>query len=303
MPFASGAMHELSYVPEVTYGVTPVTPAMKIFRNTSVGLKPAKQTFVSQEIRRDRQIRDVRHGTRGMTGPVSFELSYGDFDTILEAALFGTWATHTLKIGTTLKSLTLERRLTDVGRYQASVGCVINGFSLDLRPNAMVTGTFDFLGKDIAQSSVTKGAPTAVSDNPPFDAFTGAILEAGGAISSITAMSMSLSNGLSQAFVLGSPTAPQVIPGKANLTGSITAFFESETLMDKFINEGESALQITLDGAVGGDLVIQVPRIKFTDADMPVTTSDEGISLTMPWQAMLSAASATNLVLTRVPAA
>lgn len=302
MAFASGSQHGLSFVAETTYGSTPGTPTMKILRNTSVGLKVSKQTFASQEIREDRQIRDVRHGTKMVSGPVGFELSYGDFDTILESALFGTWTTNVLKVGTTLKGLTLERRFTDLTKFQAFTGCVPNNMSLNFAPNAMVTGTFDFVGKAMTPSGTSLGTPTAVADNPPFDAFTGAILEDGNAIASLTSVQLNLANGLTPAFVLGSAVSSQLMVGRANLTGTLTSFFESETLLNQFLNESESSLSITLEGAAGGDLLIEVPRIKYNDGDYAVTTGDEGILLTMPFQAMRDSSDATNLVITRTPA-
>lgn len=64
----------------------------QILRNTTVGLKLGKDTYQSKERRSDRQIADMRHGGRHVTGPVSGELSpktYGDF---FQALLRGTWA-------------------------------------------------------------------------------------------------------------------------------------------------------------------------------------------------------------------
>jgi hypothetical protein len=64
----------------------------QIIRNSSVTLKLAKDTYKSAERRSDRQIADMRHGTRHVTGAVDGELSpktYGDF---FQALLRGTWA-------------------------------------------------------------------------------------------------------------------------------------------------------------------------------------------------------------------
>ena len=82
----------------------------------------------------------------------------------------------------------------------------------------------------------------------------------------------------------------------------MTAFFESETLLNKFLSETESSLSVTLEGASGGDITILVPRIKYTAGDVDVTNADDGLLITMPFQAMRDSSEATNLKITRVPA-
>jgi hypothetical protein len=302
MAFSQGSRHGLSYVVESAYGTTPSTPTMKALRNTSVGLVASKDSFQSEEIRSDRQIVDLRHGTRQTGGDIGFELSYGAFDDLLESALQGAWSTNVLKAGTTLKSFTAERRFEDIAQYQVFTGCIVNTMSLTITPNAMVTGSFGILGKDASFSGSSLGNPTAAPTHPPFDAFTGALEEGGSAIATVTSIELNLDNGMSPAFVIGSAVTPQLIVGRSNLTGTITAYFDSLSLLNKFLNETESSLSVTLDGASGGDLVISIPRLKYSGGSNPVTGSTEAVMLSLPFQALRSAADGTNLVITRVPA-
>lgn len=89
---SDASRHALYYVAESTYGTTPATPTMKRLRHTGTTLGTAKSTNVSEELRPDRQIADFRHGTKQVGGDVSFELSYGSFDDLLQAVMLGTWA-------------------------------------------------------------------------------------------------------------------------------------------------------------------------------------------------------------------
>ena len=86
------------------------------------------------------------------------------------------------------------------------------------------------------------------------------------------------------------------------LSGQVTAWFESEALLNKFLNETESALVTTLEGASGGDLEINIPRIKYTGAAVDVQNADDGLLAVLPYQAMRDSSEATNLKLTRTPA-
>jgi hypothetical protein len=88
---STSSRHALYAIPEVTYGVTPATPAFVAVRHTGTTLGTTKSTHISEELRADRQISDFRHGTKQVGGDLKFELSYGSFDQLLEATLGGTW--------------------------------------------------------------------------------------------------------------------------------------------------------------------------------------------------------------------
>lgn len=89
---SDASRHKMSAIAEVTYGLTPATPALKIIRHTGTNLGLSKTTIVSEEIRPDRQIEDMRHGTKQIAGDIMAEVSYASHDDFLEAALCGTWA-------------------------------------------------------------------------------------------------------------------------------------------------------------------------------------------------------------------
>lgn len=123
MALSSGANTAISYVAEVTHGVTPNTPTMKTLRVTSRNINLQKQTLGSQERRADRQIADVRHGFQQVGGSLGFELSMESFDDWLEAALGGTWAT-----GATTGSMSLASSSTGNKVIRASGSFIANGF-------------------------------------------------------------------------------------------------------------------------------------------------------------------------------
>lgn len=86
------ARHKLHAVVEVTHGTTPNNPAWKTIRHTGTNLALAKETFKSEELHGDRQLRHFRHGSKQTGGDVNGELSFATYDDFLEAVLCGTWA-------------------------------------------------------------------------------------------------------------------------------------------------------------------------------------------------------------------
>jgi hypothetical protein len=268
-------------------------------------LNVVKDNFVSNEIRNDRQIVDSRHGLKRIEGDINFELGYGYLDDFLEAALFGSWTTNVLKAGTTAKYFSIERAFNDVAQFMVFKGCMIDRLTLNVQPNAMITGSFGIVGKDVAVSGATVdagGGITAAATNAPYDGFAGAISEGGGAVDNITQLTLELQNNLAPSFVVGLDTTPQILAGRSMLTGEVTAFFESATLFNKFLNETESSISFTLTGlGSAGDQTWLIPRVKYNAGNVNVQNADDGLLVTMPFQALRDSTEATNLKITRVP--
>jgi hypothetical protein len=68
MTIANGVAKELRYKRESTWSVLPATNAAQFLRRVTSDLDLRKQTYQSNEIRRDRQIADFRHGVRSVEG-------------------------------------------------------------------------------------------------------------------------------------------------------------------------------------------------------------------------------------------
>jgi hypothetical protein len=302
MPTASDFARDIAFVPEVTFGTTPDTPAMNLLRFTGGFPTVEKNVFVSEEIRSDGQITDMRHGRRRVNADLGFELSYGAFDAWLEAALGGTWATNVLKAGRTARFFTCEERHTDIAQYAVNTGVVVNSMSLNIQPDAMVTGSFGVIGRNQTWSESSLGSPTAVASHPPFSGFTGTINEGGSAVASLTALELNIARNVDPIFVVGpSDLAKEMTLGQNVITGTATWLLESASLINKFLNETESSIEVTLDGPAGGDLTIELPRLKYTGA-----TRQRGVGsslvVSMPFQCLRDSSDASNIVMTRIPA-
>ncbi len=109
------ARHALYLVAETAYGVTPNNPSFERFRHTGATPGATKNTSISDELRPDRQIADFRHGIVSVGGELNFELSYGSFDTAMQAALLGTWAPAFAKTATNWAAVSATKRFTGTG--------------------------------------------------------------------------------------------------------------------------------------------------------------------------------------------
>lgn len=214
--YATGAQHRVSYKSETSWATTAASgtgaTGFKIARITGSSLNLKKGSIASKEIRSDRQTADFRHGIKTVQGDIAFELSYGNFDDFLSAALCSaapTWAGNALctwpnsgsytvngismaqyiQNGTTKQSFTMERAFLDPTTsagvaqpiYGLFTGCVINTLALSMKPGQILTGNFGFMGK-VANYSTTSniGTPNAALYNySPYDVFSGTVMEGG----------------------------------------------------------------------------------------------------------------------------
>ena len=303
MTIATGSRHNLSYVVEATFGTTPSSPGFTPIRHTGTTLGLSKDAVESEELREDRQVAHFRHGNKSVTGDINFELSYGGLDALLEATLCGAWATNVLKAGTTRRSYTVERHHQDIGKYLRSTGCQFNTMSLSVAPNSMVTGSFGIIGSGFTTSGSALGSATysAESTTAPFDSFSGSITEGGSAIAIITALELNIDNGMEALYVVGS--ADTLLPsiGKSSVTGSVTAYFENTTLLDKFVAETTSAIQFTLTDAAGNDYIVLLPKVKYNSGN-PEVSGPGAITVTLDFVALYNSSDASQIKITRVPA-
>jgi len=305
MAIANGAQHSLHYIAESTYGTTPATPTWTPLPHTGTTLAMSKDGIESEKLRGDRQVEDFRHGNKSIGGDVTSEMEYGAFDDILEAVMCGTWATNVLKSGTTRRSFTLERKFADLDtpEFHRYTGVEFNTLSLSISPNAMVGATFSVVGKDLSLATAEVASSTYSADigNTPFDSFTGSITEGGSSIATVTSLEITIENGLEPLFSVGADTTNRPSIGKSRVTGSLTTYFDSKALYEKFINETASEIVCTLTDTAGNDIQIDIPNVKY-NSGQPDVSGEGAVTIAMDFVALYSSSDASQLVITRTPA-
>jgi len=305
MAIANGAQHELHYVSESVYGTTPSTPTWTPIPHTGTTLNMSKDAVESEKLRGDRQVEDFRHGNKTIGGDISCELEYAAFDDLLEAVMCGTWDTDVLKSGTTRRSFTIERKFNDLDtpEYHRHTGCEFNSMAVSVAPNQMATATFSIVGKDLSVNTTEVSGSTysADSGNTPFDSFTGSISEGGSAIATVTAIEFTIENGIEPLFSVGSDTTNRPSIGKSRVTGSLTTYFDSKALYEKFLNETESEIVLTLTDVDGNDYQFDIPRVKY-NSGQPDVSGEGAVTIAMDFVALYNDADESQLLITRTDA-
>lgn len=303
MAFANGSSHRLCYIKEDTFNVIPDTPTMQEIGITSCDLKLTRSSFQSATLRSDGQLEDITLGSNQVTNGFAFELNYGDYDDILAGAVDGEWVGNVLECAQIPQSFTFERGFGDVNQYGTYTGCKIDTFGLSVQVESIITGTFGIIGAGALPFSTTPldASPLTPSGNKRYNSFTGTIVEGGSVIGVVTGIDLSLSMSRSlDMTIFSGPTASNINRGRAIMTGTLSAFFEDETLFNKFANETESSVEFTIGDGITKSYIYNISRLKYTDANINV--SDEGtVTMSMPFTALLDSATGTNVTVTRIP--
>jgi hypothetical protein len=303
MTFAQGSRTRLALVEESSFGATPSNPSLTEIPYTSHSLNLTKERVQGNDILQDRIPRVDRHGNRSAAGDISVDLRDTDFDSLIESAFFssfGTSGSASMTIGTSPKFFTIEDSANDITQFRQFTGMAVSQMAISIAPNQMVQATFSMVGKDMTQAQTAlDGNPASPSGGEPFDSYSGSINEGGSSIAIITSLDFTLSNSLSPTNVVGSDTTPQLEFGRAVVEGTVTAYYEDETLIDKFLNETETSLDITLDDpSSGSTLQFEMNSVKYNGADVPVADPQSRI-ITIPFVAIYNAGDSSNIKVTK----
>lgn len=301
MAFAKGTGHSLRYVQEENFGITPPDGVMTQARITSCSIILNKNSFQSNEIRTDAQISDLRHGVKQATGDIGFELSYGAFDAFLAAAVRGSWQNDALVAGTVTPTFTFERAFEDINQFQVFTGCAVNTLSLSIQSDAMITGTLGIIGK--GSEFVNQPLANEVLPSPmrsPLDGFHGELKINDKRMAVVTGIDLTIENNIQAANVLAHDEAVELIPGRINASGTLTAYFENLDLISMFVNEEEAEIEITMGPDGPGTYILKFPRVKFSTGSNPAD-GEGAIMLSMSYQALLDECTGTNIIIERIP--
>lgn len=198
----------------------------------------------------------------------------------------------TLVTGSTRRSFSILTYFADAdqgaGLYQLTKGVEISGFSLDVSVNALVTGTFPVIGRTTTYDS---GLPSGSTFNTinRLEVYSGVeatIQDNATVLGYVTSMSCTNDNSAAAQFELGSSGVAFIERGRANNTLSLSTFFETMTLLNKFVGETETSVYVALmQGNREKATAFNYGRVVYTSG-APEVAGEESISQTLEAQAL-----------------
>lgn len=315
MPINQGSRLRTAYIAEATWGTTPATPTFKNMRLTRNSIRGNKGTAVSDEIRDDRNVVDEIVLSRSAGGNLEGEFSYGSFDDFIEAVMMGTWTTNVLKVGSTIRSYTIEET-SEVGsgapRYARFPGMMLDTWALNAPAREKVTTTFGLLGKKEDHSTghtlISGATYTAVNAEkiiPTSGSISGLAL-AGTLVTvaapKVLSLSLNVNNNLAERPVVDDEYSLQPRIGKCDVTGEIVIYFEDKTHYEVVDRHDLGTLTFTLGFEANKKYTFLFPRLRYGDGERIGKSLNDDIKVRIPFRGTYDATEATSLKITRAVA-
>jgi hypothetical protein len=208
----------------------------------------------------------------------------------------------------TAQSFSLETSFNDVDKHFLMTGMRVGTFSMDVSTGAIVTGTMAFNGKE-----TTPASAEVIGDAGSYTLFTTTATEVmnattnvgditkNGSILASAVQSITLEGDatLRNQMAVGSKFPRGIGTGRFNLTGTMTAYFETLELYSHFINHDTISLGFDFTDLDFNHYVFTVPAVKITSDPVSPTGIDEDITEEMEWTAFRDASTACMLQVDR----
>jgi len=311
MSRATARGYRVAFLNEVTQGTTPAT-APTLLRTTGGGMAVAASSVESEEVQLV-EVPDVIRTNVDGTGTINFEYSYGGIHPLLENLFGAAFTTNVLRVGSTLRTCTIEDQYTDIGRFMAARGCIIEGISITLQQGSKITGTITYRAlippTSFATATVFGAAPNAAPTNPIMSPVGSVqLIQEAGSLnlgpSGIGTLGLTINmtrQGIPMPQV-GTTALAGLDQGTFVCTGTLSLYVPigATALIDKYLSDTSTSLALTLGGASTLRDAYLFSNVKFTEGGIGEMSRNSPANLNLSWQALASSPN-TTVQVTRTP--
>lgn len=168
MTLAASNRVGLRFIPEVTFGTTPATPAFNELRYTGESLNYNISNVTSDEIRSDRMTSDLVQVQGDASGDVNVELSYDAYDELLEGVMASDWGTTLAVSESDIDAATADDSFnTAAGDFVADGLVVGQWFKIGGFTNSSIDGFYRAVTVTSAKVTVTPSIPAIEAAGQP----------------------------------------------------------------------------------------------------------------------------------------
>lgn len=211
----------------------------------------------------------ANNGVFRITAKTSTDLTINNATGTLQANADGATVLQKMaRTGTTKSSFLLEKQFGDIDEYVSFRGMRVGTWAMNLEAEQIVTGSFGFVGAgaftatNTISGSVTPAGSLSVCSAT---ANVGRIEEGGATLATkIKAIRFNLNANPRQLTAVGSKYPIGINLGSFDITGTVEAYFEDLTLLDKLINHSDSSLVMEIDSPEDDRTIITVSNLKFS---------------------------------------
>ena len=210
--------------------------------------------------------------------------------------------------GVTLTTLAMQRKYSDLSNQAAIfTGCAVNSWTLTAEGNDVVTNSFDIVGYQETSRTATPYTGTASSQLNSMTAIDGVQFVRENATDiDATGFSFTVTNNIRKRYKLGTFGADAFKQGDFVVTGTLQAYFENETMFNKYLNNTSTSLSLCVSdeaGSRGNAFVFDFPNVEFTSGQRVAGGRNQDIIADLSWQAIYDATDTYNMKMAVFPSA
>lgn len=268
---AIGVYSQLGFVRETTLGTTPTSPDVKTLPFNSCTVSAEQNMTSPQTLTGRRDPVEPILGNINVGGEIVVPLDVNAIGWILAMA-FGNPTTttvstgvyqHVFKPSNTQPSVSLERKLSN-GDYYVDRGCKVSSLGFNFGGDGELVTNIGILGcSEIVDDSPLDDSPTEITLDR-VNNFQAALKEGGANIAIATELGLNINFGLDENgyAIGGGGQRSRINEGLIEVSGSLTAFYDDDTLIAKAIAATETSLQVKLTKG-SNSLTIDIPELLF----------------------------------------
>lgn len=198
----------------------------------------------------------------------------------------------------TPQSFTLQQSFNDVDKHFIQNGMRVGTFSLDVSTGAIVTGAMNFQGKE---TNVLQTDKLGLAPYTPLESTATEVMNATTNVGDLTKNGSLLASAVQSITIegdaslrnqnaVGSKFPRGIGTGRFNLTGTMTAYFETLELYTDFLNHSTISIGWDFKDQDANVYYWTIPAIKITSDPVNPTGIDEDVVEEMEWSALRDAA-------------
>jgi len=276
--------------------------------NTSVGDFTAENISVGQWVKVAGCSDAANNGFKKVVSIVTGKLIVSQ-TLVTESATTVTMSGSMIRNGVTAHGFSLQKEFTDIGQFLFYRGMEVNTLSVDVTSNELVTGSIGFIGRTagIAQATIGTGANIAAPTKDIFNATSNVaqVRENDIALSASTFYAMGVSvnvdNGLRGQKAISVDGNVGIGKSRCTVTGTVNAYFSSEVLYEKFLDNTDTSLDFILTDGEGNTYIITLPKVNYTSSNPELSGIDTDVLIAMEYQALRDETTDSTIQIDRFP--
>ncbi len=211
-----------------------------------------------------------------------------------------------IKNSTTDVSYSFERQFTDISQYGLFTGMRVSQFSLSMATASIVTGAFGFIGKTgtyAGSSGFSAATAAATTDSMnTISNIQGIYIDNVLSTGHFLNADFTLNTGAQQQKALGTLGSAAIRTGAIDVTGTLGAYFEDLTYLNKLSNFTAFGLSIIVADAANNAYVFDFPAVHLTTGSPDNQGIDQTLTIPAGFTSTLSATDTDTIAITRIPA-